>query len=176
MRDRLIGLAFAGVLLVLGTWLTIEELSWGSSHATSRAWATIGPILAGFGVALVLMTFPKQALTSATSAQRLPKDLLHAVALRSQPREIERQVACKRRWNSSCTTWPDASRRYRYARAIAGANPCSDMTHARTWPLVLADPARWVADMPVGTLNPSLRSVWLELSIDRSEGTSRGCP
>ncbi len=60
MRNRLIGLVFAVVLLVVGAWLTIEGLGWGSGRATSRAWATLGPILAGFGVALIAVTFSKR--------------------------------------------------------------------------------------------------------------------
>ena len=60
MRGRVVGLVFAALLLAVGVWLTIEGLGWGSGSATSRSWATLGPILAGFGIALVVVTFPKQ--------------------------------------------------------------------------------------------------------------------
>lgn len=44
----------AGLLMTLGAWITYYGLGVGGG-ATSRSWAAVGPLLAGFGVALVLV-------------------------------------------------------------------------------------------------------------------------
>lgn len=45
----------SGLLLALGGWLTYFGLG-ARGDGTSRSWATLGPLLAGFGVALVIVT------------------------------------------------------------------------------------------------------------------------
>ena len=45
----------AGLLVAVGAWLTYFGLGAGGG-GTSRSWATFGPILAGLGVALVIVT------------------------------------------------------------------------------------------------------------------------
>ena len=45
----------AGLLVAVGAWLTYFGLGAGGG-GTSRSWATFGPLLAGFGVALVIVT------------------------------------------------------------------------------------------------------------------------
>lgn len=56
MGVRALGLVAALLLAELGGWLTVEGLGWGSSSGTSREWATVGPILGGLGVALLVVT------------------------------------------------------------------------------------------------------------------------
>lgn len=46
----------AGLFVAAGAWLTYFGLGAGG-EGTSRSWATLGPILAGLGVALVIVTF-----------------------------------------------------------------------------------------------------------------------
>ena len=50
------GLATAAVLIALGGFLTWFGLGGTDGGATSRSWATLGPVLAGLGVALVIVT------------------------------------------------------------------------------------------------------------------------
>lgn len=57
MNPRFLGIATAVVLIGLGVFLTLFGLGGLDGGATSRSWATLGPILAGFGVALVIVTF-----------------------------------------------------------------------------------------------------------------------
>ncbi|WP_191281328.1 hypothetical protein [Nocardioides flavus (ex Wang et al. 2016)] len=45
----------AATLVVIGAWLTYYGLGAGGG-GTSRSWATFGPLLAGLGVALVIVT------------------------------------------------------------------------------------------------------------------------
>lgn len=45
----------AGLLVAVGAWLTYFGLGAGGG-GTSRSWATFGPLLAGLGVALVIVT------------------------------------------------------------------------------------------------------------------------
>lgn len=45
----------AATLVAIGAWLTYYGLGAGGS-GTSRSWATVGPLLAGLGVALVIVT------------------------------------------------------------------------------------------------------------------------
>ena len=45
----------AALLMAVGAWLTYFGLGAGGGD-TSRSWATFGPLLAGFGVALVIVT------------------------------------------------------------------------------------------------------------------------
>jgi hypothetical protein len=45
----------AAILVAIGAWLTYFGLGAGGGD-TSRSWATFGPILAGLGVALVIVT------------------------------------------------------------------------------------------------------------------------
>ena len=56
MSLRLMGIAAAAVLIGLGAFLTLFGLGSLDGGATSRPWAMVGPILAGFGVALVIVT------------------------------------------------------------------------------------------------------------------------
>lgn len=49
------GMATGAVLIALGGFLTLFGLGGTDGGATSRSWATLGPILAGFGVALVIV-------------------------------------------------------------------------------------------------------------------------
>jgi hypothetical protein len=46
----------AVLLMAVGAWLTYFGLGLGGG-ATSRSWATVGPVLAGFGVALAFVAF-----------------------------------------------------------------------------------------------------------------------
>ena len=57
MFRRITGLLGAAVLVALGGFLTYFGLGGGEAEATSRSWATVGPLLAGLGVALVIVTF-----------------------------------------------------------------------------------------------------------------------
>jgi len=57
MSSRILGLAAATVLVALGGFLTFFGLGGADGEATSRSWASLGPILAGLGVALVIVTF-----------------------------------------------------------------------------------------------------------------------
>ena len=50
------GLMGAVLLIVLGGFLTLFGLGGTDGGATSRSWATLGPIIAGFGVALAIVT------------------------------------------------------------------------------------------------------------------------
>lgn len=54
---RVWGLAGAALLIGLGGFLTYYGLGGGDGGATSRSWATFGPLLAGFGVALLIVTY-----------------------------------------------------------------------------------------------------------------------
>ena len=51
----LTSLLLAGLLVGVGAWLTFYGLGAGGG-ATSRSWATLGPLLGGFGVALLIVT------------------------------------------------------------------------------------------------------------------------
>ena len=59
MKGRALGLAFAVLLLAGGGLLTFFGLGGSGGGAMSRSWATLGPILAGFGVALAIVTFKR---------------------------------------------------------------------------------------------------------------------
>jgi hypothetical protein len=54
---RRLGLAAAGVMVVLGVLWTLQGLGYvgGGSMSGERTWATIGPLVAGLGVALVIV-------------------------------------------------------------------------------------------------------------------------
>lgn len=49
----------ASLLVAAGGWLTYFGLGAGGG-STSRSWATFGPLLAGFGVALVIVAVGKR--------------------------------------------------------------------------------------------------------------------
>ncbi len=51
---RAVGLSIAGLMVLIGGVWTFQGLGYidGSFMTDSRAWATIGPIVAGLGVAL----------------------------------------------------------------------------------------------------------------------------
>ncbi len=52
---RIVGFVIAAVMIVVGGFLAFAGMGYiGSSADTSRSWATIGSILAGLGVALVI--------------------------------------------------------------------------------------------------------------------------
>jgi hypothetical protein len=54
---RAVGLAVAGVMILIGAVFTFQGLGYleGSSMTGEATWAIIGPILAGLGVALVIV-------------------------------------------------------------------------------------------------------------------------
>ena len=54
---RVVGLAAAGLMVMLGLLWTLQGLDYvgGSSMSGERTWATIGPIVAGLGVALLIV-------------------------------------------------------------------------------------------------------------------------
>lgn len=51
-------LVAATLLMAAGAWLTYFGLGAGGG-GTSRSWATVGPLVAGFGVALVIVAFKR---------------------------------------------------------------------------------------------------------------------
>lgn len=53
------GLTCAILLLAAGATLTFYGLGGGDGGQTSRSWATLGPVLGGFGVALVIVALGK---------------------------------------------------------------------------------------------------------------------
>lgn len=57
MGARILGLGIAVGLLVLGALLTAFALGWvgGTAIEDSRTYAVVGPLLAGLGVALVVV-------------------------------------------------------------------------------------------------------------------------
>ncbi|GAB6986620.1 hypothetical protein JCM10369A_31440 [Nocardioides pyridinolyticus] len=57
MSRRILGLAAAAAMVALGGFLTFFGLGGLDGEATSRSWATLGPVLAGLGVALAIVTF-----------------------------------------------------------------------------------------------------------------------
>lgn len=59
MTVRILGLACAVLLIAAGAFLTFYGLGGADSRQTSRSWATLGPLLGGFGVALVIVTLGK---------------------------------------------------------------------------------------------------------------------
>ena len=48
----------AAILMAAGAWLTYFGLGAGGA-GTSKSWATVGPLLAGFGVALVIVALKR---------------------------------------------------------------------------------------------------------------------
>jgi hypothetical protein len=54
---RAVGLAVAGMMILIGGVFTFQGLGYleGSSMTGETTWAIIGPILAGLGVALVIV-------------------------------------------------------------------------------------------------------------------------
>ncbi|QCW51997.1 hypothetical protein [Nocardioides sp. 1609] len=53
MAARGVGLLLAGILVAVGVLWTLQGLGYVDGGFTSgRTWATIGPLVAGFGVAL----------------------------------------------------------------------------------------------------------------------------
>ncbi|WP_134740224.1 hypothetical protein [Nocardioides sp. 503] len=54
---RALGLVGAGVMVALGVLWTLQGLGYvgGSSMSGERTWATIGPLVAGLGVALAIV-------------------------------------------------------------------------------------------------------------------------
>jgi hypothetical protein len=54
---RALGLSIAGVMVLLGGVFTGQGLGWigGSTMTGDSTWAIIGPIIAGLGVALVIV-------------------------------------------------------------------------------------------------------------------------
>jgi F0F1-type ATP synthase membrane subunit c/vacuolar-type H+-ATPase subunit K len=53
---RALGLAVAGLMVLVGALFTGQGLGWigGSSMTDQHEWAIIGPVLAGLGVALAI--------------------------------------------------------------------------------------------------------------------------
>ncbi|WP_193612357.1 hypothetical protein [Nocardioides lijunqiniae] len=54
---RALGLAGAGLMVAIGALWTLQGLGYlgGSSMSGERTWATIGPLVAGLGVALAFV-------------------------------------------------------------------------------------------------------------------------
>jgi hypothetical protein len=54
---RALGLVGAGVMVAVGALWTLQGLGYvgGSSMSGERTWATIGPLVAGLGVALAIV-------------------------------------------------------------------------------------------------------------------------
>jgi hypothetical protein len=52
---KIVAIAFAVLLIAIGTIWTLQGLGYleGSSMSGSRLWATVGPIVAAFGVSLI---------------------------------------------------------------------------------------------------------------------------
>lgn len=61
-RGRTVGLAFAVLLVLTGAVWTAQGLGWlkGSPMTGVTAWATLGPIVSGLGVALAIVTLQKR--------------------------------------------------------------------------------------------------------------------
>jgi len=61
-RGKTVGLAFAVLLFVTGTIWTLQGLGYlkGSAMTGVTAWATLGPIVAGLGVALGIVTLQRK--------------------------------------------------------------------------------------------------------------------
>lgn len=53
---KVIGLAVAGLMVLVGALWTLQGLGYveGSSMTGEKTWSVIGPIVAGFGVALAI--------------------------------------------------------------------------------------------------------------------------
>jgi hypothetical protein len=56
---RALGLSIAGVMVLVGALWTGQGLGWigGSSMSGESFWAIVGPIVAGLGVALIIVIF-----------------------------------------------------------------------------------------------------------------------
>jgi hypothetical protein len=61
-RGKTVGLVFAVLLFVTGAIWTLQGLGWlkGSPMTGVSAWATLGPIVAGLGLALGIVTLQKR--------------------------------------------------------------------------------------------------------------------
>ena len=62
MTARWLGLAAGIVMILLGGLWTFQGLGYvgGSFMTGSKTWAILGPVVAGFGVALVVVTLQKK--------------------------------------------------------------------------------------------------------------------
>ena len=56
---KIVAIAFAALLIAIGGVWTFQGLGYlkGSSMTGSTVWATVGPIVAAFGVALIFVAF-----------------------------------------------------------------------------------------------------------------------
>lgn len=56
---KIVAIAFAALLIAVGGVWTFQGLGYlkGSSMTGSTVWATVGPIVAAFGVALIFVAF-----------------------------------------------------------------------------------------------------------------------
>ena len=56
---KIVAIAFAALLIAIGGVWTLQGLGYlkGSSMTGSTVWATVGPIVAAFGVALIFVAF-----------------------------------------------------------------------------------------------------------------------
>jgi hypothetical protein len=56
---KIVAVAFAALLIAIGGVWTLQGLGYlkGSSMTGSTVWATVGPIVAAFGVALIYVAF-----------------------------------------------------------------------------------------------------------------------
>jgi hypothetical protein len=61
-RGRTVGLAFAALMIITGLIWTLQGLGYlkGSPMTGESAWASLGPIVAGLGVALGIVTLQKR--------------------------------------------------------------------------------------------------------------------
>jgi hypothetical protein len=61
-RGKTVALAFAVLMIVTGAIWTGQGLGWikGSPMTGQSAWATLGPIVAGLGVALGIVTLQRK--------------------------------------------------------------------------------------------------------------------
>ncbi|GAA3134298.1 hypothetical protein JOF29_002239 [Kribbella aluminosa] len=56
---KIVAIAFAALLIAVGSVWTLQGLGYlkGSSMTGQTLWATVGPIIAAFGVALIYVAF-----------------------------------------------------------------------------------------------------------------------
>ena len=60
MRGRILGLLLAVSMTTLGVLWTLQGLGWLGDAAPSQALATVGPLLAGFGVAFAYVVLQRR--------------------------------------------------------------------------------------------------------------------